>query len=482
MKKRGYWSTRFGFYLAAVGSACGLGNLWRFPYVVGENGGGAFVLLYIFLALGIGLPLLIGELMLGKFTRKSLIMAADTLGNQVSQSLNSSGPNKQSFKIKSRWIAFSAVFLAIVVLAYYAVVSGWVLYFLTQFIVGQLAFLTGGMGPEMGGNLLRTLMNNGWLQVLLASVHILLCVVVVSKGVHEGLEKWVSYIMPLFGVLMFYLVFQSMSLPSFSRAARFLFYPDFSKLTLASMSQALGHLFFTLSIGFGSMVTFGSYLKEGDHIPTAGFRVVLIDCVLSLMSGLLIFAVVLQNPITMASSLGDPTLLFEALPRFLLQMPGSWFFGILFFLCLYVAALGASIGLLEVVVSNLQDQLQNKMEASIPWDRSRSSWVMGTVVLFIATIPALSSSVFKHVRVGGNGVLELLDTAFINFALPFVVMGVSWIVVKGLRHETKENLFVDSNKVESVVMFSHWKKMLTLGAPLVITISLFLQLIYWLLG
>lgn len=444
--KRAYWSTRFGFYLAAIGSACGLGNLWRFPFVVGENGGGAFILLYVILALVIGLPLLISELMLGKYTRKSIVAASASLFNQ-----------KEGHMV---WIAKGAVLFTLVVFSYYAVISGWVLYFFSQFLSGFFS-----ESSEAPPAMFSTLMNAGWLQILLASVHLLICVIVVSRSVQEGLEKWVSYIMPLFGVLVLYLLVRSMSLPSFGEASRFLFYPDFSKLTLSSLGHALGHVFFTLTIGFGSMVTFGSYLKESDHIPTAGFRVTMVDCGLSIVSALLIFAVVLQNPTSMV----DTGLLFETLPNFLLQMPGGWLFGVLFFLCLYAAALGASIGLLEVIVSNIEDQRRIK--------RQQAAVFVGVVSLIVATVPALSSSVFKHVQIGNRGILEIVDSVLINWTLPVVVLAVSWMISKGLHKDDKEKLFVDDNRLESSSLFPSWKFSVYWIAPLLIGAGIIFQFI-----
>jgi NSS family neurotransmitter:Na+ symporter len=443
--KRGSWGTRFGFYLAAIGSACGLGNLWRFPYIVGENGGGAFVLLYVMFALLIGLPLLIGELMLGKSTHQSILSATASL----------------SLTKKYIWIGRLAVLTSLVVLSYYAVISGWVLHFSTQFFVGLI-------NPEMlmEKGRLEHLLSNGWLQMGLASVHLLLAIIVVIKGVQEGLEKWIGAMMPVFSVLLVLLVIKSMSLESAANALRFLFYPDFSKLQLSSPLHAIGHVCFTLSVGFGTMVTFGSYLRDGDHIPTAGFRVTIVDTLLSLVSGLLLFPIVLQAsniPLT------DPGLLFEALPRFLLTMPGGVVFGFAFFVCLYLAALGASIGLLEVIVSNIVD----RTKISRTW----ATYISGAAALVLGILPALSSSTFKNIRVEGKSLLELLDYLLINLVLPLIALGVAWAIRKGLSKREQEKLFVDSDKLESVALFSHWQIVMKWVIPLLIGFAFLLQIL-----
>jgi NSS family neurotransmitter:Na+ symporter len=452
MAKRGSWTTRFGFYLAAIGSACGLGNLWRFPYVVGNNGGGAFVLLYVLFALLIGLPLLIGELMLGKWSHRSVLGASQALEQ----------PSWRPYV----WIARMSVILSLVVLSYYAVISGWVLHYSTRFLMG---LLTSDVSFVEKGRL-ELLLSNGWLQVGLASVHLLIACVVVLKGVQEGLEKWIGAMMPVFSVLLVLLAIKSLSLPTSAEAVRFLFYPDFSKLQLASPLHAIGHVCFTLSVGFGTMVTFGSYLRDNEHIPTAGFRVAIVDTILSLFAGLLLFPIVLQG--SSGIQLTDPGLLFQALPKFLITMSGGPLFGLAFFVCLYLAALGASIGLLEVIVSNLVDQLKIR--------RTTATWASGVIALLLAVFPALSSTLSMHVHFGGRSVLEILDFVLINLCLPLIAMGVAFSISRGLRKSEKERLFIDQNKIESVALFPHWIAMMNWVIPFVIGIAFLFQILDWL--
>ncbi|WP_374080333.1 sodium-dependent transporter [Bdellovibrio bacteriovorus] len=449
MSKRGSWRTRFGFYLLAIGSACGLGNLWRFPYVVGENGGGAFILIYVFMALAIGAPMLIAELMVGKNSRRSVIVATQQLGQKAGRGF--------------KWAGRFAVILSIVVLSYYAVISGWVLHFMTQFMISLFS------PPEMvtAKTNLAALMGNGWLQLMLASVHLLITVVVVVKGVQEGLEKWISYTMPLFAVLVGVLVMRSFSMPSTPEVLRFLFYPDFSKLTWSSLNHALGHVFFTLSVGFGTMVTFGSYMRESDHAPTAGFRVTLVDTAISLIAVVMIFPVAFQAsnvPLT------DPALMFEVLPRYLLGIRGGTLFGLAFFACLYMAALNASIGLLEVVVSNWVDAQKNM-------ERGKATWYSGLIALVLTILPALSSSVFKDIRVLGRSLIESLDSLLINWFLPMVALGILIAYNRGTTEKEKELSFVDKDKFVSYTMYPHWSFTLKWAAPAVIVLGLILQIL-----
>lgn len=452
MHKRGSWRTRFGFYLVAIGSACGLGNLWRFPYVVAENGGGAFVLIYIILALSVGLPLLIGELLLGKATRKSILGVTQRIADREQKLFH--------------WVARFSVILAFVVLSYYAVISGWVLHFAMQFLS---CFISNS--PVEPNDFLRTLMTNGFLQVALASVHLLLAWLIVTKGVQEGLEKWIGNMMPLFVLLLVVLTFKSISLNTSVNALRFLFYPDFSKLTYSSLISALGHVFFTLSVGFGTMVTFGSYLNESDHVPTAGFRVTMADTIISLMAGLLVFPIILQGS---KERLSDPTLLFEALPRLLTQSRIGTLFGLAFFICLYIAALGASIGLFEVIVSNIVDRKKEmRRELAAQWT--------GWGALAVATLPAFSSNILSQIRIGDRGLLELLDVFLISWVLPLVALGMSWGLVKTLTQKEMESEFLGYNNINSSALYSHWKFALKYFIPGIIIFAFFLQIIGFLL-
>lgn len=449
MSPRGSWRTRFGFYLVAIGSACGLGNLWRFPYVVGENGGGAFVLLYVLIAFVVGAPLLIAELMLGKSTRQSVLRATIELGKEKG--------------IKNlAWSGRFAVLMSLVVMSYYAVISGWVLHFIVQFIIGLLWDREGLSGG------LAVLMRNGWLQWALASVHVLITLIVVAKGVQAGLERWISSIMPLFAILVGILVVRSMSLPSSPEVLRFLFYPDFSKLTFSSLNHAIGHVLFTLSVGFGTMVTFGSYLREEDHAPTAGFRVTMVDTLISLIAALLVFPIAFQAsnvPLT------DPSLLFEALPQFMIQIPGGIFFGLIFFVSLYLAALNASIGLFETIVSNFVDLPGRRRR------RASAVWQTGLLILLLAIFPALSSSTFKTLHLGQKSLIESLDSLLINWTLPLVGLFLTWSIYRGFGIRDLERDFVHRDHAVSQAMWPQWIFAIRWLAPVVIGLGLILQII-----
>jgi len=449
MSRKSSWRNRLSFYLLAIGSACGLGNLWRFPYIVGENGGGAFLLLYVFLAFTVGLTLLIAELMIGHFTGVSILKASKRVALQYKRPIHLFG-----------WLS---VFISAVTLAYYSVICGWVLHYLTQFL---LSLFQAQPISYLSQTSMMTLYQNSWLQFLLASVHLLISIVIVVKGFAEGVERWIASILPLFGILVIILLVKSLSLDSTPDVLRFLFYPDFSKLTWASIGHAVGHVFFTLSLGFGTMVTFGSYFKKDEKLPVIGFRVTFVDTLISILAVLLIF------PIAFSSSkkpLTDPSLLFEVLPQFLAREKGGVFFGLIFFLCLWLAALNASIGLLETVTANL---VEKKPELK----RSLSAWIAGFFILGLTVIPAFSGTLFKSFKVHGQGFIETMDSFLINGLLPIAGLGMVIIALLSLTEADRKKLFVQDASPTSYNMYTHWRFALKWVVPIVILLGLGFQL------
>jgi NSS family neurotransmitter:Na+ symporter len=430
---------------------------------VAENGGGAFVLLYLFFVFLIGMPLLIAELSLGKISRNSLVPAVSKLLGDRYQ-VRAIGEPSRHPPPWLRWLigrvgSFSLL-ITIVVLAYYAVISGWVLHFFMQLVVSIF-------DPSRfhADSALKVLLENGWLQLLLTSVHLMTVAVIVAKDLEFGLEKWVGYCMPLFVLLLMGLAFRSLHLESSGEALRFLFYPDFSKLTLASPGQALGHVLFTLSVGFGSMVTFGSYLTEKAYVPMAGFRVCTLDSLISLWAGVMIFPLVLYG----GQEFSGPQLLFQTVPRLVTELPGGIWFGVAFFLCLYLASLGASIGLFENVVANWRESRR--------MPRQRGAFLVAALCFVLAVGPALSSNVLSHVRVGDRGLLEFLDAALINWCLPIAALVICQVVCWMLKADLMKAEFVDADSPGSEKLFKHWIFVLRYVVTPVVLLALLMQLV-----
>lgn len=459
MGQRGAWATRFGIYLAAIGSAFGLGGLWRFPYVVAENGGGAFVILYFFLIVFIGVPLLIGELLIGKVTRRGVLAGQRQLVAQA----QAAGRNGKSRPLVGLMpvLAIISIFCCVVILGYYSVVSGWVLHFLIKFL--SAPFVSGGEAQVSSG--LVQLQGSGVLQLGLSTAHLLAVIIVVAKGVEDGIEKWVGFVMPIFVGILSVLVFKSLSMSTSSEALRFFLYPDFSKLSVTSLGAAVGQLCFTLSVGFATMITFGSYLRDESLVPNTGFRVATLDSTTALIAGLLVFPLVVGSSI---ESRG-PELLFETVPGFLLSIPGGMVFGIFFFLCLYLAALGATISVVETIVANICE--------STRLSRGRAAFYAGLAGVAASVVPGLSSSFFAGVHLGGRSLLELIDLVIINWIVPLLALAFSQIVVYEINKKIARDEFLALKSPASEILYSHWLILMKWVVPPVIILALALQLV-----
>lgn len=445
LKRRHSWKSTLGFYLLSVGSALGLGNLWRLPFVVGENGGGAFFLFYLLLAFLIGLPLLIAELMLGQKLGQSALKATVEVSKK----------SQRPFFI----FGGLSVFLSVVVLSYYSVISGWVLHFLARFFMDLFVSDSSIFSFDV-------LQSHPWLQILLTSVHLILVIMIVSVGVQEGLEKWIRTIVPAFFVLVFVLLFKTLSLPDNGPIFRFLFYPDFSKMTWDTMNRALAHVFFTMSVGFGLMVSFGSYLKSDEHIPTIGFRIAMIDIFVSVVALLFVFPVAYQATQSVES---DPILLFNVIPQYFKTLgQGGSFLGLIFFLCLYLASLNASLALMEALISNLQS-------LKPLFSRRISVWACSGLILILTALWVAAPVI--GMQNSGPQVLETLDNIAVNWILPVVALGFLLTFNYALSSKEKEELFVDRSKSVSVIMHSHWFFVIRWLAPALIITSLILQAI-----
>lgn len=442
MKKRVSWKSTLGFYLLSMGSALGLGNLWRFPFVTGENGGGAFFLFYLLFAFLLGLPLLIAELMLGQKLGQSALKATE----------NVSKTTGKPYKV----FGFLSVLLSIVVLSYYSVISGWVLHFMARF---SMEFISTASSPFS----FDILLNNPWLQVMLTSVHLLLVITIVSIGVQEGLEKWIRTIVPVFFILVVVILFKTLSFSDNGPMFRFLFYPDFSKMNWNTLNRAIAHVFFTMSVGFGLMVSFGSYLKSDEHIPSIGFRIAMIDLFVSVIALLFVFPVAYHATQSLSS---DPILLFNVIPRYFQTLSGGAIYGFIFFLCLYLASLNASLALMEALISNFQN-------ARPQVSRNFSVWVCSGVILFLTTIWVLAPSFSE--KGSGATILEQLDNIAVNWILPVVALGLLLTFNKALSDSEKSEMFVDKSRSISVIMESHWFFVIRWLAPVLIIASLILQ-------
>jgi NSS family neurotransmitter:Na+ symporter len=380
--QRSHWGSRLGFVFAAAGSAVGLGNIWKFPYITGEYGGGAFVLVYLVCIAVVGLPLMYAELIIGRRGGKDAYGAMRDL-------IAHRGPAARAAAVVAGTLSILGGFL---ILSFYSVVAGWAIHYL---VVAVKAIPADPAGTEATFN---SLLANGWLSTLWHTVFMGLTIFVVSRGVHEGIERACSLLMPaLAGILVVLLVYVGIT-GGLDRSISFLFRPDFSKLSGDAILEALGHAFFTLSLGMGAMITYGSYLERDEHVVRDGVAVAVVDTVIALLAGLVIFAVVFDAG---AEPGAGPGLVFVTLPALFEAMPGGMFVGIAFFFLLIVAALSSAISLLEVVVAYFVDEKG--------MSRGRATLGFGFLIWALGVACAFSA---------GGGVLSFLDDVTTRYTLP----------------------------------------------------------------
>jgi NSS family neurotransmitter:Na+ symporter len=382
--RREHWSSKLGFIMAAAGSAIGLGNIWRFSYVVGNNGGAAFVFIYILIALLIGYPMIITEITMGRESQKNAIGTFRTLAP------------------KTPWWIVGAlgVIAGFVILSFYSVVAGWSLAYLFKSVFGSLP-----EGTDFAG-VFNLHITSTYSPLIWHGVFMFLTLGIISAGVVKGIDRTTKILMPLFFVMLVILAVRSLTLPGASAGIAFYLKPDFSELTARSILCALGQVFFTLSLGMGCMITYGSYLGKKDNVVTSGAWVVGLDLAVALVAGLAIFPAVFALGFDPAAG---PGLAFITLPAVFSKMPGGIIFATIFFFLLFVAAITSAISLLEVVVAWLVDEHK--------WNRKKASLLMGFII-FLIGIPASLSLGAKSINFAGISFFNFLDFMQESILLP----------------------------------------------------------------
>jgi NSS family neurotransmitter:Na+ symporter len=356
-QQREHWGSRLGFIMAAAGSAIGLGSLWRFPYVTGQNGGGVFVLLYLLFTFIIALPVFIAELLMGRGSQKSAVLAFGELSD-----------NSNNWKLLG-WFNILTTFL---ILSYYCVVSGWCL----NYMMMSINNFTNGKSPTEIASLFGTLYGSGDINLFWNFIFILLNVGVVYGGIRKGIEHWAKVLTPALLFILIGLFIFSTTLPGFGQAFKFIFLPDFSKVTASSFLNALGMSFFTLSVGLGIIITYGSYMKSTEDMPKTGLIVGSMTVLVSLFSALMIFPIIFSFGFEPQAGAG---LVFKTLPILFNKLPGTVVISTIFFLLLVFTALTSSISLFEVLVSNLIEVFT--------WSRTKAVMI-SAISVFVMGIPS----------------------------------------------------------------------------------------------
>ncbi len=410
----GHWSSRMAFILAVTGSAVGLGNIWRFPYVVGENGGGAFVLVYLACVVVIGMPVMMSEILMGRRGRRNPIATMELLGAEEGKSPN--------WKV----VGAMGVLAGVLILSYYAVVGGWTLSYVLKSGAGQFANAT----PEVVISLRDQFLGNWGTVALYHTIFMGLTIFVVARGVERGLEQAVRFMVPALLLLMVVLLGYSVASGHFGEGVAFLFQPDWSKVTWDTVLTAMGQAFFTLSIGMGAVMAYGAYLPEETSIPGAATAVAISDTSIALLAGLVIFPLVFANGMDPAAG---PGLVFVTLPLAFGQMPGGVFFATIFFVLLTFAAWTSAISLMEPAVAWIVERF-NKT-------RAQAAVAIGLLIWAVGFGTVLSFNVLADFTFWRGTIFDNLDHLTLNIMLPLggllIVVFAGWVMC---RNSTADEL------------------------------------------
>jgi NSS family neurotransmitter:Na+ symporter len=417
--------------MAAAGSAVGLGNIWKFPYITGENGGGVFILAYVICVIVVGLPVMSAEILLGRATQKSPVSAFREL------------THKGSFWMFFGWLG---VFAAASLLSYYSVIAGWAMHYAFISITGELE----AVGVEGVQPLFDGVLANGALNVFWHFAFMLLTVGVVVGGVSKGLDRWSRILMPALLAMLLGLVIRAAFLPGFGQGLEFAFGIRPEQFQPASVLAALGQAFFSLSIGMGTMITYGSYLRRDDDIMGSSIEICGLDTLVALMASIVIFPIIFSFPGLEPTQ--GPSLLFASIPTGMIQMPFASLLMAVFFVLLVFAALTSAISLLEVPVAVIIDELG--------WERKKAATVLGTAVFLYGVPSALGGS--SSIPLIANWFTNL-DYLVSNLLFPLGGIGLSlftgWRLEEAIRHDH----FLSGSKYK--IFYNVWLTLLRFVVP-----------------
>ncbi len=398
--QRGSWGSKIAFIFAASGSAIGLGNIWRFPLMVGLNGGAIFVFCYILAILFIGFPVMLAEFTLGRHTAKNPVGAYNTI------------------KPRSFWQMFGymGALGGACILSYYGVIAGWALGYLYKTVAGAFR---GDITLAQSDVLFRRFVSNPIETILCLFVIIVITTYVISRGVRAGIERWAKMLMPVLLGLILFLAIRAVTLPGASTGLSFYLKPDFSKLSSTVIFFALGQAFFSLGLGVGTMITYASYLSKKDNLVTSAGWVSFSDTLVAFFAGIIIFPTLFATPGVSPENFSvDTGLMFQVFPIIISKIPGGYFFGILFFFLLLLAALTSTVSMLEIPVAYFVDERN--------WSRKKATFLVGSFCFFLGIPSALSAGGVESLT--RWGFLSKMDLIFGNIVLAVGALAVCLFV------------------------------------------------------
>ncbi len=407
--KRVSFGGRLSIIAVAAGSAIGLGNIWKFPYITGVNGGAAFIIVYLACIAIIGLPVLSAEFIIGRRGQKNVIGSFAALAGK-----------------RSPWLTggFIALFCSTTILSFYAVVAGWSL----EYIVKAVSNSFEGKTPEEVGGMFGSFVSSPLKPIFWQLIFMSITAGVICAGVKKGIEAFSKVMMPVLLGIIILLCIRSLTLPGSEGGIAFLFKPDFSKLTTGGVLDALGHAFFTLSLGAGTMITYGSYINKNENLGATVFQVALADTVIALLAGIAIFPAVFSFGVEPGAG---PGLVFVTLPNLFAQMPGGFIFCILFFLLIAVAALTSSISMLEVSVAYVSEDLK--------MNRVKATLLLASLISIVGVFCSLSFGPLKDFTFFGKNIFDLADFSVSNVGLPLGGLAAVLFIAWGLGRKKVED-------------------------------------------
>ena len=437
-KKRDGFGSKIGIIAAAAGSAIGLGNIYRFPCELGNNGGAAFLLVYLAVVIFLGIPVMLSELVIGRRSQNNSVGAFKTLAP------------------KSAWplVGYMGVLCGFLIFAFYSTISGWTL----EYIVKSVANSFQGKDLAAMERDFAQFHDMGWRNVMWQAVFIFLTGYVVFKGVQNGIEKYAKILMPVLLVILIILGIRSATLPGAKEGLSFLFKPDFSKITGKVLISALGQGFFSLSLGMGVLITYGSYVKKEDNLTSTAFSVIIADTLIALLAGIVIFPAAFSFGVNPQAGMG---LVFNTIPMIFNQMSGGYVFCIIFIVLLAIAALTSTISLLEVVVAYLSEELHIK--------RQWATVIACAATMVIGSFASLSLMSDTPFIIGDRPVFDWMDFVSSNVLLPLggvlIVLFVGWKLGKTQFFDEVTNGGMLKSPLKSIILF-----IIRYLAPLAITV------------
>ncbi len=411
-KERITFATKLGVIAATVGSAVGLGNIWRFPYETGQNGGGAFLLVYIACVLLLGIPVMTTEFSIGRASRSDANGAF----------------KKLSPGTKWHYVGFLGIFASVFILGYYMVVAGWTAEYLYQSLTGGLLNKT----PEDFRAELTAFTQSDYRPLIWVYLFILFNFLIISRGVQKGIEKASNFLMPLLFLIMLVFCIRSLFLHGAPEGLQYLFNPDFSKITPQVVLRAMGQAFFSMSLGMGILLTYGSYFRKNTSLVKTAGTVSLLDMVVAVLAGVIIFPAVFSFGISPSQG---PELVFVTLPNIFGKMPAPVLWSSLFFLLLSVAALTSTISLCEVAVAFFIEQMK--------FTRRKATLLLTSIVFILSTLCSLSSGSLSGVSIFGKNIFDFCDYISANILLPvsalLITVYAGWVLDRRILKDQLNN-------------------------------------------